>query len=156
MSRNIKIKSSGSLGLLTVTIGIVYLWFGMLKFFPGLSPAEGLAQETIGMLTFDILPPSWAIVLLAIWETVLGLLLISGLFKRLAIPLALIHIALTFTPMLFFPDQVFAISPFSLTLLGQYITKNIIIAGGLVIIWKDCRHQHSTGNIPGFNQKARS
>jgi len=141
---------------LSVTIGIVYLWFGMLKFFPGLSPAEGLAQETIRMLTFDILAPSWSIALLAIWETGLGLLLISGLFKRLAIPLALIHIALTFTPMLFFPDQVFAISPFSLTLLGQYITKNIIIAGGLVLIWKDYRHQHSAGNIPRFNQKARS
>lgn len=156
MSRKIKTKSSGSLGLLSVTIGIVYLWFGMLKFFPGLSPAEGLAQETIRLLTFDILAPSWSIVLLAIWETGLGLLLISGMFKRLAIPLALIHIALTFTPMLFFPDQVFAISPFSLTLLGQYITKNIIIAGGLVLIWKDCRHQHSAGNISRFNQKARS
>lgn len=141
---------------MSVTIGIVYLWFGMLKFFPGLSPAEGLAQETIRLLTFDILAPSWSIALLAIWETGLGLLLISGLFKRLAIPLALIHIALTFTPMLFFPEQVFAISPFSLTLLGQYITKNIIIAGGLVLIWKDCRTQDSAWNISRFNQKARS
>lgn len=152
----IKTKRSGSPGLMSVTIGIVYLWFGVLKFFPGLSPAEGLAQETIRLLTFDTLAPSLSIALLALWETGLGLLLISGLFMRLAIPLALIHIALSFTPMLFFPDQVFSISPFSLTLLGQYITKNIIIAGGLILIWQDYRNHPGAGNKWRFNQKARS
>ncbi len=156
MSRKINTKSSGSLGLLSVTIGIVYLWFGMLKFFPGLSPAEGLAKDTIRLLTFDTLAPSISIALLALWETGLGLLLITGLFMRLAIPLALIHITLTFTPMLFFPDQVFSVSPYSLTLLGQYIAKNIIIAGGLILIWQDYRHHRSAGFIWRFNQKARS
>ena len=33
--------------LLRVSLGIVFLWFGALKFAPGLSPAEGLAGATI-------------------------------------------------------------------------------------------------------------
>ena len=31
--------------LLRVSLGIVFLWFGALKFFPGLSPAQDLAAR---------------------------------------------------------------------------------------------------------------
>jgi uncharacterized membrane protein YkgB len=150
------LKQKSSLGLLSITIGIVYLWFGLLKFVPGLSPAEGLATETIRLLTFDILGPSLSMKLLALWETALGVLLVAGFFRRLVIPLALIHIALTFTPMLYFPDLIFSNNPFYLTLLGQYIAKNIIIAGALIIIWQDYRINKSTGINARVNQKVRS
>jgi uncharacterized membrane protein YphA (DoxX/SURF4 family) len=150
------LKQKSSLSLLSITIGIVYLWFGLLKFVPGLSPAEGLATETISLLTFGILGPSLSMTLLALWETVLGVLLVAGFFRRFVIPLALTHIALTFTPMLFFPDQVFSNSPFYLTLLGQYIAKNLIIAGALIIIWQDFRISKSTRIAAGVNQKVRS
>ena len=43
--------------LLRLSVGIVFLWFGVLKFFPGLSPAEGLAARTISTLTLGIIPP---------------------------------------------------------------------------------------------------
>jgi uncharacterized membrane protein YphA (DoxX/SURF4 family) len=33
--------------LLRVSLGIVFLWFGILKFFPSASPAEELASRTI-------------------------------------------------------------------------------------------------------------
>jgi len=32
--------------LLRVSLGIIFLWYGMLKFFPELSPAESLAVNT--------------------------------------------------------------------------------------------------------------
>jgi uncharacterized membrane protein YkgB len=150
------LKQKSSLGLLSITIGIVYLWFGLLKFVPGLSPAEGLATETIRLLTFGIFGPSLSMKLLALWETALGVLLVAGLFRRLVIPLTLSHIALTFTPMLFFPDLIFSNNPFYLTLLGQYIAKNIIIAGALIIIWQDYRINKSTGINARVNQKVRS
>jgi hypothetical protein len=38
--------------LLRVSLGIVFLWFGALKFFPGLSPASDLAARTIATLSF--------------------------------------------------------------------------------------------------------
>ena len=32
--------------LLRISLGIVFFWFGVLKFFPGLSPAQELATRT--------------------------------------------------------------------------------------------------------------
>jgi uncharacterized membrane protein YkgB len=42
--------------LLRVSLGVVFLWFGVLKFFPGLSPAQSLAARTIHTLTFGMVP----------------------------------------------------------------------------------------------------
>lgn len=125
--------------LLSLSIGLVYLWFGALKFFPGMSPAEGLATETISQLTFGLLAPSYEMILLALWETSVGVFLIINILPRITLPLALVHILLTFTPLVFFPEKVFAGSPFYLTLIGQYIAKNIIIAGVLFVLWKQAR-----------------
>lgn len=59
--------------MLRVSIGIVFFWFGILKFFPGVSPAQDLAIRTISLLTFGILPASVIINMLALWEVVLEL-----------------------------------------------------------------------------------
>ena len=40
---------------LRVSIGIVFVWFGGLKFFPGLSSADQLATDTINQLTFGLI-----------------------------------------------------------------------------------------------------
>ena len=37
-----------------ISIGVVYVWFGMLKFFPALSPAELLAERAIEMAFFNL------------------------------------------------------------------------------------------------------
>jgi len=42
---------------LRLSIGIIFLWFGMLKFFQGASPAEVLAINTIDKPTFSLLHP---------------------------------------------------------------------------------------------------
>ena len=36
---------------LRISLGLVFLGFGVLKFFPGMSPAAELAERTIGALT---------------------------------------------------------------------------------------------------------
>ncbi len=120
--------------MLLACIGILYLWFGMLKFFPGVSPAETIAMDTIHELTLGLMRPDVSLILLAIWETGLGLLLIFGLLNRFAIILALVHMILTFTPFIFFPELTFTKAPFGLTLLGQYIMKNIVFLGLLVFL----------------------
>ena len=58
---------------LLVLIGVVYIWFGALKLFVGVSPAESIAFETISVLTFHIIPQATAVKLLAIIEVVIGL-----------------------------------------------------------------------------------
>lgn len=130
-------KKITHLPIIQLSIGLVYLWFGSLKFFSGVSPAEQLAKDTIDHLTAGLLLPEISIALLAIWETVIGVLLIVNLWKRFALNIALVHILFTFSPFLFFPELLWTDAPFGLTLLGQYIIKNIIILGVLlVLLWK--------------------
>jgi uncharacterized membrane protein YkgB len=120
----------------SAALGVVYLWFGILKFFPGLSPAEELAGTTIERLTMGTLDPAMGVFLLAIWEVGIGLLLLTGIFQRWALGAALVHICCTFTPLLFFPDLCFTQVPFGLTLVGQYIFKNLVFLGVMVILIK--------------------
>ena len=122
--------------ILAITIGLVYLWFGSLKYLPELSPAEELAKNTVDLLTFGLIPGKLSILLLAIWETVVGLFLILNIYRRTVVILALIHMIFTFTPLFLFPEQSFTHSPFCFTLLGQYIVKNVIIIGALITLYK--------------------
>jgi uncharacterized membrane protein YkgB len=120
----------------SAALGVVYLWFGFLKFFPGLSPAEALAGSTIQTLTFGWIEPSVGLMLLAIWEVGIGLLLLTGAYKKWALMAALVHICCTFTPLVFFPEMCFTAFPFGLTLVGQYILKNLVFLGVMVVLLK--------------------
>ena len=120
--------------LLRISIGVIYLWFGVLKFFPHVSPAEDIAKETIQILTFGLIPPGLSIILLAVWETIVGVLVISGFFCRVAMPLVVTHMILTFTPLVLLPQLSFTHLPYALTLVGQYIIKNIVIVSALLVI----------------------
>ena len=68
--------------LLRISVGIVFVWFGVLKFFPGVSAAQDLAIRTIELLTFGLVPEALIINGLALWEVVIGIGLISGKFMR--------------------------------------------------------------------------
>ncbi len=134
--------------ILAISIGLVYLWFGALKYFPDLSPAESLAKDTIHILTFGLIPENVTIILLAIWETIVGLGLILNIYRRPMIVIALAHLALTFTPLILFPDLSFNGSPFYLTIVGQYIFKNIIIIAALLTLYRmSGRSRILTGSI---------
>lgn len=132
-----------SIDFVLISIGIVYLWFGVLKFFPTLSPAEELAKSTIDQITLGIIPTNISYSILAIWETLIGVLLLFGMYKRFAIIIALIHMTFTFTPLILFPDISFQGSPFSFTIIGQYILKNIIIVSVLLMLLKKYKRGHS-------------
>ena len=125
------------INLIAISIGMVYLWFGLLKFFPNVSPAEELAKSTVDQLTFGLLPSNFSFIVLAIWETIIGILLLLNLYNRVVIIAALVHIVFTFSPLFFFPELVFKEVPFSLTLVGQYIAKNIIILSALLLLFTE-------------------
>lgn len=120
--------------LLRVSLGIVFFWFGVLKFFPGLSPAQDLATRTIDLLTFGLIPPNVSIPILAIWECLIGLGLILNVLMRATLLLLFLQMLGTITPIFFFPQEVFTRLPYAPTLEGQYIIKNmVLISAGLVI-----------------------
>lgn len=120
--------------LIGISIGIIFLWFGALKFFPGLSPAEQLAAQTIERLTFGFVPATTAVFILAAWESLIGLGMLTGLFKRATLALLLVQMAGTMTPLIFFPQSTFALAPLVPTLEGQYIIKNLVIISGALVI----------------------
>lgn len=120
--------------ILRVALGVVFVWFGALKFFPGLSPAQTLAAKTIDLLTFGLIPGGVSIVLLAILECAIGLGLISGSFMRVTLLLLAFQMVGAASPLVLFPGEVFAAFPFAPTLEGQYIMKNVVlVSAGLVI-----------------------
>lgn len=120
--------------LLRLSLGIIFLWFGFLKFIPGASPAQSLATRTIEMLSFGIVQPEVSIILLAVWETVIGLGLILGVYLRTTLFLLFLQMLGTLTPLVLFPTETFMQAPFAPTLEGQYIIKNLVlIASGIVI-----------------------
>lgn len=120
--------------ILRVSLGVVFFWFGALKFFPGLSPAQDLATRTIERLSFGLIPAGAALVLLAAWECAIGLGLIFGLLMRVTLLLLFLQMLGTITPVFFFPQEVFTRFPYAPTLEGQYIVKNLVlISAGLVL-----------------------
>jgi uncharacterized membrane protein YkgB len=134
MSRTSIRKASRTEFIVFLTFSVVYFWFGILKFFPGLSPAEGLAIKTIEQLTFGVFPDYWAIKLLAIWEVGVAILLLIANTRRIASYFVLIHLVCTFTPLFLFPELCFTQVPYGFTLLGQYIVKNIVFVSALLFI----------------------
>src|SRR5262245_50240245 len=76
-----------SITLLRISLGLVFLGFGVLKFVPGLSPAESLASDTLDVLTFGLLPERVGLILVATLESVIGVLLITGRGLRIALGL---------------------------------------------------------------------
>jgi len=120
--------------ILRVSLGVIFFWFGILKFFPGLSPAQDLAMRTISILTFGKIPPNVSLLILAGWECLIGIGLIFGLFMRATLLLLFLQMFGTITPIFFFPHEVFTLVPYAPTLEGQYIIKNIVlISAGLVL-----------------------
>lgn len=132
--------AKNGLMLLRISIGIIFFWFGFLKFFEGLSPAEDLAIRTIDTLTFHLLPVKVIIYGLAAWEVLIGLGMIINRFMRATLLLLFLQMLGTFTPLFLFPSEVFHVFPVSLTLEGQYIVKNIIIISGALVLGSRLRN----------------
>lgn len=131
--------TKNGLMLLRISIGIIFFWFGFLKFFEGMSPAEDLAIKTIDKLTFNLLPDKVIIYGLAAWEVLIGIGLIINRFMRATLLLLFLQMLGTFTPLFLFPQEVFYIFPVSLTIEGQYIVKNIILISGAIVLGANIR-----------------
>lgn len=124
-----------SVDVLRVSLGLVFLAFGFLKFFPGVSPAQELAVRTIEKLTFGILSGETALLVTAITECFIGVTFVSG--KLLRTGLVVLGAALVgiMSPLVVFAGDLF---PGGIpTLEAQYVFKDIVLAAaGLVVAAK--------------------
>ena len=115
--------------IMRIGLGVVFFWFGILKLFPGMSPAEDLVRNTIYFVDPDLFMP-----VLAIWEALIGIGLITGKYMRATLLLLFMQMPGTALPLVLLPEVVWTAFPYGLTLEGQYIVKNLVLIGaGLVI-----------------------
>lgn len=125
---------SNSIGILRVSIGLVFIAFGFLKFFPGLSPIEHLAGRTASVLAFGIVSPQVGMVCIATLECAIGLCFITGRFLRVGVWLMGAQMIGAMSPLMLFPGELFSGPSGAPSLAAQYIVKDVIlIAAGLVI-----------------------
>jgi uncharacterized membrane protein YphA (DoxX/SURF4 family) len=115
--------------LLRISLAVIYIWFGILKPFDS-SPAADLVANSIYFL-----PREGFFIFLGIWETILGIMFLIPRFTKITFWIFILHMGGTFTPFITLMDSVFIIFPFSLSLEGQYIVKNLIlISAGVAIL----------------------
>jgi uncharacterized membrane protein YkgB len=123
-------------------LGIVFLWFGLLKFCPGLCDVELMAQQTMTLLTFHTIPPPTCLHILAVWECAMGLTLllaprhtrVGAIALRVCVISIFLHLAGTFLPLLLFPAETWKHLPYAPTLAGQYILKNMVLLAAAVSV----------------------
>lgn len=117
-----------------ISLGIIFLWFGALKFSPGLSPAADLASQTIELVTFGTVPRDAGLVVLAAWETLIGIGLLTGRFLRITLLLLAVQMVGTLLPLVLFPRETFVVFPLAPTLEGQYIIKNLVLVSAAAVV----------------------
>ena len=129
-----KFMSKWGITFLRYSLGLIYIWFGILKPF-GLSPAQELIENTV--YWFD--NPKTFVPILGWWEVVIGLTMCIKPLIRVSIFLLFIQMPGTFLPLILLPEVCFNNFPFGLTLEGQYIIKNLIIISAALVVGSTVR-----------------
>ncbi|WP_350280958.1 DoxX family protein [Kribbella sp. HUAS MG21] len=123
-----------SVDILRVSLGLIFTVFGVLKFFPGASPAEALVMRTIDTLTLGVVHGRSAVVLTAVLECFIGLTLISGRLLRTGLLVLGFSLVGIMSPLVLFFGDLFPGTP---TLEAQYVLKDVVLAAaGLVVAAK--------------------
>ncbi|MBD3580898.1 DoxX-like family protein [Flavobacterium selenitireducens] len=126
------IKRNG-IGILTVSVGLVFFWFGFLKFFGSLSAADEIASRTISWLTLGYLNEEISMPVLGVIECVIGLGILTRKFMKYVIHLMYFQMAGTLLPLAIFTSDTWK-QPFVPTLEGQYIIKNSILISVAIVL----------------------
>lgn len=117
---------------LRVSLGLVFLVFGVLKFFPGVSPVEALVTRTWNALSFGLVDGYAALALTASLEVFVGITLATGLLLRIGLLALAVTFVGVFSPLVFFAGELFtAAGP---TLTAQYILKDVVLVAAAMVI----------------------
>jgi len=114
--------------LLRLSLGIVFVWFGLLKV-SSASAVGGLVATTVP------LESSWFVPVLGAVEVVIGLAFATGRFVRAMLPVFVLHLAGTFLVLITLPEVAFENdNPLMLTIVGEFVVKNLVVlSAGLVV-----------------------
>lgn len=139
MAKTIDIETRAPTAL-RLSAGFVYFYFGFLKFYTDLSPAELLATQTIMRIWPWSVDAHDVLFWLATAETVIGLAFLLNVGLQWMFYVFILHQLGTFLPLVIYPELTFKIAPFAPTMEGQYILKNLIsLSAGLTVMWPAVR-----------------
>jgi uncharacterized membrane protein YkgB len=115
--------------LLRVSLGVVFVWFGLLKVFQE-SPVADLVAKTI--YWFD---PNLVVPALGVFEVFVGACLVAGRLMRVALPLLVLQMAGTFLVLVLLPEVAFRDgNPLLLTVEGEFVIKNLVLLSAALVI----------------------
>ena len=123
-----------SITILRISLGMMVLGFGILKYFPGASPAENLVVTTTHLLTFGLVPDMVAMVGVATLECLIGLSLIIRRGLRTTIYLLVLWVLGILAPVVLLSERLFSGPNHAPTLEGQYVLKDIILFTASLVI----------------------
>ncbi|MFH8438231.1 DUF417 family protein [Streptomyces sp. NPDC018007] len=121
--------------LLRMTVGLVFVGFGVLKLFPSASPAEQLAVDAATKMTLGLVPETVLLLSLAALETAIGIGLIIG--RRLLLPALIaffLHMGGVFSTLLLLPDAMWQPHSPAPTMEGQYVVKNVVLVAVCLVV----------------------
>lgn len=104
-----------------VSLGILFIWFGLLKPF-GLSTTTSILGHTVYWMSPEVVVP-----LLGWWEVAIGVALILPGLARLALLLVVIRLPGTMLALIIFPEVCFVDFPLAPTPEGQYLIKDLAL-----------------------------
>lgn len=139
--------SKYSLMFLRYSLALIFIWFGTLKFIPGMSPTVDIIENATNILFFGTVPAWIAVYGLATVECLIGFGLLLNIFMRLTLLGLFTQMIATSTPVFLLPETVFSQIPFGLTMEGHHIIKNLILIGAGLAIGATVRGQRSNLNL---------
>jgi uncharacterized membrane protein YkgB len=118
-----------SITALRLALGSVFFWFGALKIF-GASPVTLLIQET-----YTFLPVNPFVLVLGVWEMLIGIGIILKRALRCALVLLGVHLLGTFASLWLNPSLFFVKGlPLCLTSDGEFVIKNLVMITAALVI----------------------
>jgi uncharacterized membrane protein YkgB len=118
-----------ALPLLRLSLGVVFVWFGILKIV-GETPVAKLVADTVYWLD-----PHWFVPFLGAFEVLVGVGLLLGRLQRIVLALFALQMIGTFLVLIVQPGVAFQHgNPLLLTTEGEFVVKNLVLlSAGLMI-----------------------
>jgi uncharacterized membrane protein YkgB len=115
--------------ILRVSLGVVFLWFGLLKVL-GVSPVVDLVAATVYWVD-----PDWFVPLLGYVEIAVGLGLVADRYLRVVLAVLLLQLLGTFGVLFLLPDVAFQDgNPLKLTVEGEFVVKNVVLLAAAMVV----------------------
>ncbi len=121
------------LKLLKISIAVVFIWFGLLKFL-NVSPVVDIIARAYPFITENQI----LYLFLAVLEILIGIGLLIPKFVRVSALVAAIHLSIATLGVLFSPQAFLTSFPF-LSLVGEFVIKNLVLIAGVLLIAKNSR-----------------